>query len=226
MERRATRREAIGLGLAVSGAAAIKPGAAAAEKKTGEDALEAPSGPVLVAADRRGRLDLSGDWHWSVDPYRDGAEGFHGSAAGLGHRRYDEVDVEAEMRRAPLALYEYDMDQAPTAALPGGWIGHGPELRHYQGLMWYRRAFDWTPRPGRAWLRVGAANYRCAVYLNGAHLGDHEGGFTPFAFEATGKLKPGINHVTLGVDSQHSAVTVPPPVTDWETYGGVTREVA
>lgn len=216
-----TRRVAIGLGLASAG---LLPTIARSGTGSGAAAEEQPL--VLVNAESRDGLDLSGEWHWSVDPYRDGAQGFHGGDPGRGHRRYDEVEVEAEMRRDPSALFEYDMDQAPTADLPGAWIGHGPELRHYQGLMWYRRGFDTPARTGRTWLRVGAANYRTSVYMNGVHLGDHEGGFTPFAFEATAHLKPGRNHVTLGVDSVHQDTSVPPPVTDWETYGGVTRGVS
>ena len=35
----------------------------------------------------------------------------------------------------------------------------------------------------------------------------------------------GDNQVTVGVDSERGADDVPPPVTDWEDYGGITREV-
>jgi beta-glucuronidase len=38
-------------------------------------------------------------------------------------------------------------------------------------------------------------------------------------------LRDGANQVTVGVDSQATAITVPPPVTDWENYGGVTRPI-
>ncbi len=222
----ATRRACIGLGLASAG---LLPALPALARATSGDtgARDAIARPILVNAAAREGVVLSGAWRYSIDPYRDGAEGFHGAAAGPGHRRYDEVDVEAEMRRNPSALYEYDMEQAPTANLPGAWLGHDPQLRHYQGLMWYRRAFEARlGRHARAHLRVGAANYRTSVYLNGVHVGDHEGGFTPFAFDVTALLREGENQVTLGVDSVRSAASVPPPVTDWETYGGVTRDIA
>ena len=65
---------------------------------------------VLAAADMRDRLDLSGAWHWSIDPYRDGVAGFHGDPAGYGHRRWEDVDVAAVERANPNALFEYDMD--------------------------------------------------------------------------------------------------------------------
>ncbi|MBU2587226.1 MAG: hypothetical protein KJ872_03850, partial [Alphaproteobacteria bacterium] len=34
-----------------------------------------PDGPTLTAADLRSAQDLSGDWTWSIDPYRDGQAG-------------------------------------------------------------------------------------------------------------------------------------------------------
>ena len=70
-----------------------------------------------------------------------------------------------------------------------------------------------------------AANYAAEAWLNGERLGTHEGGFTPFAFEVTGLLRASGNRLVIGVDSTHTDRTVPPPVTDWETYGGITRPV-
>ncbi|MDB5672007.1 MAG: beta-glucuronidase, partial [Alphaproteobacteria bacterium] len=182
---------------------------------------------VLVAADLRDHLDLDGAWHWSVDPYRDGLAGFHGGEAGKGHRRYDEADVDAAMRADPIALYEYDMDRSPTIVLPSSWITHGPEMRYYRGLVWYQRKFDFAPKPGtRFFLRFGAVNYAAHVYLNGRRVGEHRGGFTPFAFDVTALLRAGDNQVTVGVDSERNSGDVPPPVTDWEDYGGITRSVS
>ncbi|NNC36503.1 MAG: beta-glucuronidase [Hyphomonadaceae bacterium] len=180
--------------------------------------------PVKVAA--QGATDLSGMWHWSVDPYADGYAGFHGGQAGYGSRRYNFIDVEAEMRKNPTALFEYDMDHAKTAKIPGAWIGHEPEMRHYQGVVWYQREFEVTPRSDeRLFLEFGAVNYKADVYLNGERLGQHEGGFTPFSFEVTDIAIDGVNQLTVGVDSRRDWQSVPPPVTDWETYGGITRPV-
>jgi beta-glucuronidase len=182
--------------------------------------------PLLTAADLRPHTDLSGTWTYSVDPYRDGEAGFHGEEPGVGHRRYADIDAEAAMKADRLALYEYDMEQSPKATLPSSWLTHTPEMRHYQGLVWYQRKFAATPRPGtRSFVRFGAVNYKATVWLNGKKLGTHEGGFTPFAFEVTDLLRQGENRLTVGADSKATELTVPPPVTDWENYGGITRAV-
>ena len=83
------------------------------------------------------------------------------------------------------------------------------------------------PKRGeRAFLRFGAVDYHAYVYLNGKFVGEHEGGFTPFAFEVTNLLRDGDNRVTVGADSERTAADVPPVVTDWENYGGITRPVS
>lgn len=185
-----------------------------------------PDGPILAAADLREGQSLDGTWTYSIDPYRDGVAGFHGDPAGRGHARWEDVDVEQARVADPLALFEYDMDTAPRAELPASWLTHAPEMRHYQGLVWYQRRFDAAPQPGmRYFVRFGAANYVAEAWLNGERLGRHEGGFTPFAFEVTEQLRASGNRLVVGVDSTHSEVSVPPSVTDWETYGGITRSV-
>jgi beta-glucuronidase len=184
------------------------------------------TGPVLASAGMRPGIDLDGSWHWSIDPFRDGEGGFHGGKPGVGHRRYDEIDTTAAMKADPKALYEYDMDRSPTAQLPQSFVTLSPEMRYYNGLVWFQRHFTGHPEPGkRAFLRFGAVDYRAEVYLNGQFVGRHEGGFTPFAFDVTTLLHDGDNQVTVGADSERVASGVPPPVTDWENYGGVTRPV-
>jgi len=181
---------------------------------------------ILAAADMRPATSLDGPWHYSVDPYRDGQAGFHGEEPGRASRRYADVDVEAAMKANPTALYEYDMDQSPVATLPSSWLTHATEMRHYQGLVWYERKFDAQPKPGmRQFLRFGAVNYRATIWLNGKQVGSHEGGFTSFAIEVTGALRAGENRIVVAADSQASETTVPPSVTDWENYGGITRSV-
>jgi beta-glucuronidase len=199
----------------------VQPGAALANR------VPSP-GPSLVAADMRERQSLDGAWHWSVDPYRDGMAGFHGGQPGASSRRWADVIVADVERGNPAALFEMDMQRSPVTHLPGGWIGHSPEMRYYQGLVWYQRTFAAaaTPPGKRAFLRFGAADHNASVFLNGKPVGSHSGGFTPFAFEVTGLLRDGENQITVGVDSARTADDVPPPVTDWESYGGITRSIS
>ncbi len=194
-------------------------------------AVEAPDGPLLVSADMRSGLDLSGPWHYSIDPYRSGLAGFHGEPPDAGQQRWRDVDVRKAMADDNRVLYEFDLAHSPVATLPSSWLTEAPELRHYQGLIWYQRTFIKAPathKGERQFLRLGAANYKTVVYVNGELAGRHEGGFTPFAFDVTKLLHRDAgrdNQITVGVDSQATPTNVPPPVTDWENYGGLTRPV-
>lgn len=190
-----------------------------------QDAPPSPT-PLLVAGDLRDGTDLSGPWHYSIDPFRSGISGFHGGMPDIGQQRWRDVDVRKAMASDSRVLYEFDLARSPLTTLPSSWLTEAPELRHYQGLMWYQRSFPApTQRHGRYFLRFGAANYATVIYLNGQQVGRHEGGFTPFAFDVTKLLRDGDNQITVGVDSQATEATVPPPVTDWENYGGITRPV-
>jgi beta-glucuronidase len=183
-------------------------------------------GPVLTSADTRPSLGLDGPWNWSVDPFRDGEGGFLGGEAGQSHRRYEEIDTTARMKADNQALYEYDMEHSPVAQLPQSFVTFSPEMRYYNGLVWLQRHFTTHRQPGkRAFLRFGAVDYRATVYLNGKLVGKHEGGFTPFAFDVTKLIRDGDNQLTVGADSERTASDVPPVVTDWDNYGGITRPV-
>jgi beta-glucuronidase len=188
---------------------------------------QAQQGPVLAAADMRPAQSLDGAWHWSVDPYRDGLAGFHGGVPGSSSNRAADVVPEEVEARDPAALFEFDLRRSPVVHLPASWIGHAAEMRYYSGLVWYQRDFTAAaPAPGtRVFLRFGAADYAAHVYLNGKPVGEHRGGFTPFAFDVTRLLRAGSNQITVGVDSARTDADVPPPVTDWETYGGITRSI-
>ncbi len=80
-------------------------------------------------------------------------------------------------------------------------------------------------RSATARLRFGAVNYLANVYLNGEKVGSHEGGYTEFVFEVTGKLKPGVNHLAVQVDNR-GLITRWPPVLGYFNYGGIHRGVS
>jgi beta-glucuronidase len=124
-------------------------------------------------------------------------------------------------------LIEYDFDSSPALDVPGDWNSQRENLFFYEGTVWYKRSFDYNVRPGtRLILYFGAANYEAIVYLNGERLGTHTGGFTPFAFEVTGRIKPKDNFVVVKVDNKRRRDGVPTVNTDWWNYGGLTRGVS
>lgn len=186
---------------------------------------EAP-GHVMAAADLREGRSLDGLWRYSLDPYRASLAGIHGEEPYANQRRYADVDVARAMRDDPSIFYEFDMDAAPTALLPSSWLTHSPEMRHYQGLVWYQRHFTYHPVSGkRVFVRFGAANQSLTVYVNGKLAGRHRGGFTPALFEIGSLLRDGDNRITAGVDSVPGPHDLPSATTDWENYGGITRPV-
>lgn len=205
----------------------IAAAACLAARAAAEEPAAPLASPVLVSADMRPSIDLDGPWTWSIDPYRSSLQNFHAAAASPTARRYNDFDVTEAMQRNPKALYEFDMDRSPTAQIPQSFVTLSPEMRHYNGLVWFQRHFTVHPQTGRrAFLRFGAVDYHAYVFLNGKFVGEHEGGFTPFAFDVTKLLRDGDNRLTVGADSERTAADVPPPTTDWENYGGITRPVS
>ena len=61
------------------------------------------------------------------------------------------------------------------------------------GTAWYTREFsipkDWSDK--LALVAFEGVNYKAKAWINGVLLGEHEGGFTPFAFRAEKILKYG-----------------------------------
>ena len=110
--------------------------------------------------------------------------------------------------------------------VPGDWNSQYPELKFYEGTMWYARHFDASQEPGkRYFLYFGAVSYRCNIYLNGDRIASHEGGFTPFQVEVTKLLKQGDNFLVVEANNRRSVDAIPALAFDWWNYGGITRDV-
>ena len=62
----------------------------------------------------------------------------------------------------------------------------------FHPVVWYAREFDHPELAGgqRAVLHFGAVDYHATVWVNGIHIGEHEGGHTPFRFDITEALDP------------------------------------
>ena len=124
-------------------------------------------------------------------------------------------------------FYEYAFENGLRLDVPSDWNSQTPELKYYEGTVWYARRFD-APRQDarRLFLHFGAVSYRCRVYLNGEEIGSHEGGFTPFQIEVTGKLKPADNFLAVEVNNTRTPDAIPAMAFDWWNYGGITRDVS
>lgn len=175
---------------------------------SGPAPVPAPLRPafLLTAALHRDGEDLSGRWTYSRDLYRTGLTDINGWVAKSRMQRFRDIDIAASERQGGTDFFEFDLDRGPAMAIPGAWNAREPELRYYDGLIWFQRKFNAAPRPGRrAFLRFEAVNYRAWVYVNGKEAGRHEGGFTPFVVEVTNLLREGENRLTVGADSSHDA---------------------
>lgn len=139
-------------------------------------------------------------------------------------------------------------------AIPGSWNEQLEEqgLKNYVGSAWHETTFkipSLIQEHYTIWLRVGAADHKAKVWLNGEFIGEHTGGYVPFELDLSSSLKPAgrDNHLTICVDSRLSMETLPQgvdpqssmyntgayerrhlfPATrfDFFPYGGLTRSI-
>lgn len=75
----------------------------------------------------------------------------------------------------------------------------GLEYRDFMNAVWYRKHFslpvDW--QNGQILLHFGAVDFYTEVWVNGAPVGTHKGGYTSFAFDITRFLKHDLNTITV-----------------------------
>jgi len=94
-----------------------------------------------------------------------------------------------------------DTDTFDNWSLPG----HKGEQEQWSGRTWYRKHFlvpeEWAGR--RVFVEFEAARQVAEVYCNGVRLGACKTGFTPFGFDLTPHLKPGVlNVLAVMVDNR------------------------
>jgi beta-glucuronidase len=169
--------------------------------------------PLLANVHGRQHNSLNGKWEIIIDPFN----------AGAGNWKPVWKDQKPTGKND---FYEYGFVPSVTLQVPGDWNHQKPELTYYEGTVWYKKTFIHKPdKNKRTFLYFGAVNYHCDVYLNNEYTGSHEGGFTPFQFEITGKLKD-TNSLIVRVNNQRQADEIPALNFDWWNYGGITRDVS
>lgn len=128
--------------------------------------------------------------------------------------------------------YGCDVDvtaSLPTAAkwediaLPHVWnIGNPKE----EGPRLYANTLNLSvpENGGRLYISFGAVAGKCRVWLNGALLGAHSGGYSAFRFEMTGAVRDGQNELLVLADNTHYDDIIPLGG-DFNDYGGIYRDV-
>ena len=185
-------------------------------------AIQAQQVPQVGNILGRNTTSLNGEWHYIVDVQEEGYYDYRMNPTQSGFFR------NAKPQR-PEDLIEYDFDKAETMKIPSDWNTRDDRLFFYEGTVWFFRRFSvdssMLKEGRRKILYFGAVNYDAHVYVNGYHLGHHVGGFTPFNFDVTDRLKEGENFVVVKVDNKRHAEDVPTQIFDWWNYGGITRDV-
>jgi beta-glucuronidase len=166
---------------------------------------------AMVNVESRHLSSLNGEWQVILDPTRIG--------------EWKQVWLEKKPK-SKTDFVEYSFDGGPMLKVPGDFNSQLPELTYLEGIVWYKKVFHYkSNKKKRLFLHFGSVNYLADVYINGEKIGTHEGGFTPFEFEITGKVKEGENSLIVKTDNQRLPNGLPGIGYDWFNYGGITRDV-
>lgn len=117
-----------------------------------------------------------------------------------------------------------------TLNLPHTWNnldGQDGLKDYYRGIGWYRRHYtvDKNLKGRHFFLKFDGASSVADVYINGHHLGEHQGGFSAFAFDITPFLKVGAGNVIAVKVNNDANTNLPPLSADFTFFGGLYRDV-
>jgi len=120
-----------------------------------------------------------------------------------------------------------------SVSIPHSWNAHdvADDAPGYsRGIGWYRKELrlDSAMAGKRIFLYFEGANQVADVYVNGAFVGEHKGGYTGFAFDISDKVKFGdkgnANLIAVKVDNSQNPF-IPPLSVGYALYGGIYRDV-
>ena len=89
----------------------------------------------------------------------------------------------------------------------------------FHPTVWYRKVIDVDPLSPdqRVLLHFEAVDYRTIVWVNGARVCEHEGGYTPFTADITEALRPfSAQEIILRVDDDPADLAKPRGKQDWQ----------
>ena len=133
-------------------------------------------------------LNLNGKWRFTFDPQNMGEQ----------KRWHHRPHPDTRKRDAPPLL---DDPFTGEIVVPFPWESplSGIGNTDYRGAGWYQCSLtmpaEWAGSP---WLCFGAVDWCARVWVNGRFIGEHFGGYTPFAIDLSGHAAPSVP-VTLTV---------------------------
>lgn len=128
-------------------------------------------------------------------------------------------------RGVPMPL-DWDWEAWDRIEVPSCWNTEQESLHYFEGTGLYTRTFRYLKAKAdeRVFIRFEGVQYQCSVFINGLHVGTHNGGSTPFCAEV-GQLLHEDNRIIVAVDACRNNGRVPMENTDWFNYGGIYRDV-
>lgn len=124
----------------------------------------------------------------------------------------------------------FDDSDWDTLDLPHTWNafdGQDGGNNYYRGISWYRKHYTIPPEHSgkRIFLKFESASKAADVYVNGAHIGRHEGSYAAFCFDITAAVNIGTNNVIAAKIDNSTAVAIAPLSGDFTQWGGICRTV-
>ena len=167
----------------------------------------------LIFMGGRRTMSLNGTWNYTIDQYD----------TCLRQKWFNEVYTDSDGRTLPV---DYSFDEWETITLPCSASLAKPELFWYEGPLVFTRRFSYNGDLShqKVFLRIGAANYTCRIFLNGSYICTHNGGSTPFMWDVTDHIRTE-NRIILVSDNTRVHTNVPTENTDWFNYSGVYRDI-
>jgi beta-galactosidase len=124
----------------------------------------------------------------------------------------------------------YDDASWTKLNLPHTWNnfdGEEADTNYYRGVSWYRKHIlvNRGYQDRHLFLKFDGAFLVTDVYVNGNFLGEHQGGFAAFVFDATPYFYPGKDNVIAVKVSNAANTNIPPLDADFTFFGGLYRDV-
>lgn len=155
--------------------------------------VQEPAAALDPSGDGEETLTLNGDWYFKTDP----------ANAGIAGQWFNLSDPSG-------------WDVLPV---PGNWDLENA-YANYKGTAWYARSFtvDEAYRNYPIYLSMTAAYRNCTIWINGAQVGTHAGGYTTFEFRIDQFLHYGADANTIAVKLDNTSRDLGA----WWKWGGVS----